>query len=378
MHTNKIDLPETLKHKKVAIVHDWLTVYGGAERVVEEFCKIFPDAPIYTTVYNRKNMESIFPPEKVKTSYMQRIPGSQKLYTKMLHLMPRAFESFDLSEYDLVLSSSSSCAKGVLTTAETKHVSYIHTPMRYAWDLYHEYMRSSGTITRMAMRNILPKIREWDALTGLRVDSFLANSSITAKRVEKVYRRKAKVIFPPVNTGFFGEADLSQNEMGDYYFLLSRFVPYKRIDLAIQACNKLGRKLIIAGDGGQRKELKAMAGPTIEFTGRLGDNETRKYYQNSRAFLFPGYEDFGITPVEAMSCGIPVIAYGKGGALDSVIHGKTGVYFPEQTVESLIEGIEEFESSSFNREEIKVHATTFSPERFRGEIIHHLSEVFTS
>ncbi len=370
MHTEKTDLPENIAGLKVAIVHDWLTNYGGAERVVEEFCRIFPNAPVYTTVYNAKNMESIFPKEKVVTSFMQNIPGIMKLYTKLLHLMPRAFESFDLSSFDIVLSSSSSCAKGVLTNADTLHFSYVHTPMRYAWDLYHEYMGSTGLITRMAMKRLLPKIRQWDALTGLRVDHFMANSTITGKRIKKIYRRDAQVVFPPVNTDFFTPGT---DKVEDFYLILSRFVPYKRIDIAIKACNSLKRNLIIIGNGSQKKELKSIAGKTITFTGRLNDEETRNYYRRCRAFLFPGYEDFGITPLEAMACGRPVIAYGKGGALDTVMPGETGILFPDQTVKSLTKAIEIFEDSTFDTRKIRRHAEKFSSERFRSEIIEIIS-----
>jgi glycosyltransferase involved in cell wall biosynthesis len=265
---------------KVAIVHEWLTIYGGSERVVEQILKIFPDADIYTTVYNEKNMGSIFPKEKVHTSFMQKIPFSQKYYTKMLHLMPKAFESFDLSKYDLVISSSTSCAKGVLTSAETLHISYVHTPMRYAWDLYHDYLKESGFITRMAMKKILPKIRMWDALSSLRVDKFIANSTIVQKRIQKVYRRESEVIYPPVNTDFFVP---NNKESEDFYMILSRLIPYKKVDLAIKACNKLQKKLIILGSGPQEKYLKSIAGPTIEFTGRLNDEESRYYYQRCKS-----------------------------------------------------------------------------------------------
>ena len=365
MPTKRNNLPDKLSGLKVAIVHEWLTIYGGSERVVEEFCKIFPEAPIFTTVYNEKNMGKIFPKEKVVTSFMQNIPGSLKYYTKMLSLMPGAFESFDLSGFDIVLSSSSSCAKGVITSADTLHFSYVHTPMRYAWDLYHEYMRSSGFLTKLAMKSLLPRIRQWDALTGLRVDYFMANSTITGKRINKIYRRNAKVVFPPVNTNYFTPGEGNPE---DFYLVLSRFVPYKRIDLAIKACNQLKRKLVIIGDGSQRKELKALAGETIEFTGKLNDEGTRSYYRKCRAFLFPGYEDFGITPVEAMACGKPVIAFGKGGALDTVVPGKTGCLFNEQSAESLKKAILDFEQTEFDSAAIREHAEKFSAERFREEI----------
>lgn len=359
---------------KVAIVHEWLTIYGGSERVVEQLLKIFPDADIFTTVYNKKNMEKFFPPEKVHTSFMQNIPFSGKLYTKMLSLMPRAFESFDLSDYDLVISSSSACAKGVITSAETTHISYIHTPMRYAWDLYHNYMKSSGPITKLAMKKVMHKIRQWDALSGLRVDNFIANSTIVQKRIKKVYRRNSEVIYPPVNTDFFTP---NNKEPEDYYMILSRLIPYKRIDLAIHACNELGKKLIVLGAGPLEKELKKIAGPTIEFTGRLSDEESRDYYQRCRAFLFPGYEDFGITPVEAQACGRPVIAFGKGGALDSVISGKTGLFFKEQTVGALKDAITDFEKRHFDYTEIRKHAEAYSNDEFIRKMKEFISSSFS-
>jgi glycosyltransferase involved in cell wall biosynthesis len=350
---------------KVAIVHEWLTIYGGSERVVEQLLKIYPDAHIYTTVYNEKNMGQIFPKEKVTTSFMQKIPFSGKFYTKMLHLMPKAFESFDLSGYDLVISSSTSCAKGVLTTAETRHISYVHTPMRYAWDLYHDYLYQSGFITRVAMKMILPKIRQWDVLSSFRVDDFIANSTIVKKRINKVYRRDSEVIYPPVSTDFFTP---NGNPPEDFYLLLSRFIPYKRIDLAIEACNRLQKRLVIIGGGPQEKYLKSIAGPTIEFKGRLSDNETKDYYQRCKAFLFPGYEDFGITPLEAQACGRPVIAYGQGGALDTVVDGVTGVFFPEQTVDSLMVALVKFDEIIFDSSNIRTHSEKYSNEQFRNNI----------
>ncbi len=223
----------------------------------------------------------------------------------------------------------------------------------------------------MAMKRIMPKIRQWDALSGLRVDKFVANSSIVKKRINKVYRRDAAVIYHPVNTDFFVPND---RDPEDFYLILTRFIPYKKIDLAIEACNELKKNLIILGTGPQEKELKRIAGPTITFTGRLSDEESRDYYQRCKAFLFPGYEDFGITPVEAQACGRPVIAYGKGGALDSVINGKTGIFFPEQTVQSLIEAIEEFEKTDFDPVKIRKHAENFSNDNFITKIKKFIEE----
>ncbi len=363
---------DELKDLKVAIIHDWLVSYGGAERVVEVWADLFPKAPIYTTVYDEKNLGHTFPAERIRPSRMQGIPGVKKHYRKMLSLMPRAFEEFDLTGYDLILSSSSSCAKGVMTSAGSLHVSYVHSPMRYAWDLYAEYLREAHPIVRMGMRRQMPGIRQWDASTGLRVDKFLANSREVAARIENTYRREAAVLHPPVSTDFFTPDDSENPE--DYYLILSRFIPYKRIDLAILACNQMNRRLIVIGDGPQKKELQKLAGPTIEFTGRIPDEEVVKYYQKCRGFLFPGFEDFGITPVETQACGRPVIAYGKGGALDSIIPDKTGIYFPEQTLESLMAAMEEFEGRKWDTSFIRKHAEGFSRPEFERKLQMFLTE----
>lgn len=362
-------IPDSLRRLKVAIVHDWLTNYGGAERVVEEFASLFPDAPIYTTVYNKRRLSSHFPPERVNTSFMQKIPGGIRHYQKLLSLMPKAFESFDLSGFDLVLSSSSSCAKGVITPIDTHHVSYVHTPMRYAWDMTHHYLQSSGRLSRVAMNYLLHRIRQWDALSALRVDRLVANSTTTQRRIEKTYRRTSEVVFPPVNTDHFTP---DGSTSGDYYLLLGRMVSYKRMDLAVRACTTMGRRLIVIGEGSEMGRLSAMAGSTVEFTGRLDDAEILTYYRGCRALLFPGYEDFGITPVEAMACGRPVIAYGRGGILDTVVPGKSGILFSEQTVDAVVGGIEEFEATSWDPDAIRTEAERFSAQRFREEVIQLL------
>ena len=366
---------------KVAIVHDWLVTYGGAERVVEEFLKIYPDADIFTLVYDKKKMGKIFPPEKVHTSFVQKIPCATKLYTKLLSLMPKAFESFDLTGYDLVIASSSSCAKGVITSPATPYIAYIHSPMRYAWDLYFDYFKRSGLITRFFMKRQMPKIRQWDFISSQRIDTLVANSAYIARRIKKFWNRDAKVIFPPVDTERISPNGLPPE---DFYVVFSRFVPYKRIDLAISACGKTGRKLVVIGGGKLEKDLKSLAAKyshdaKITFTGRISDGEVKDYLQKCRALIFCAEEDFGIIPVEAQAAGRPVIAFGKGGALETVQDGKTGVFFSEQTDESLVEALDRFEKleadGAFKSEAISAWAKKFSAERFRIEFKNAVDEI---
>ncbi len=366
---------------KVAIVHDWLVTYGGAERVVEEFLKIYPDADIFTLVYDKKKMGKIFPPEKVHTSFVQKIPCATKLYIKLLSLMPKAFESFDLTGYDLVIASSSSCAKGVITSPATPYIAYIHSPMRYAWDLYFDYFKRSGLITRFFMKRQMPKIRQWDFISSQRIDTLVANSAYIARRIKKFWNRDAKVIFPPVDTERISPNGLPPE---DFYVVFSRFVPYKRIDLAISACGKTGRKLVVIGGGKLEKDLKSLAAKyshdaKITFTGRISDGEVKDYLQKCRALIFCAEEDFGIIPVEAQAAGRPVIAFGKGGALETVQDGKTGVFFSEQTDESLVEALDRFEKleadGTFKSEAISAWAKKFSAERFRIEFKNAVDEI---
>lgn len=358
---------------KVAIVHDWLTNYGGAERVVEQLLKIYPDADIYTLVYDKKKMEKVFPPEKVHTSFVQKIPFSRKLYTKFLSLMPKAFESFDLTSYDLVIASSSSCAKGVITSPDTAFLAYIHTPMRYAWDLYFDYFKRSGKLTQFFMKRQMGYIRQWDFISSQRIDALIANSSYIKRRIKKFWNRDSQVIFPPVNT-----ETLCPNgkPAEDFYIAFSRLVPYKRIDIAISACGELGKNLIVIGSGSQEKKLKELSKnyktANIQFLGRISDDEVKSYLQRCRALLFCAEEDFGIIPVETQACGRPVIAYKKGGVLETVRDGITGLFFEEQTTSSLKAAIEKFETldkeGQFKTDEITKHAQTFSAERFRLQI----------
>lgn len=344
---------------KVAIVHDWLTNWGGAEQVLKRITELYPGAPVYTIVYRKKTMGGMF--FDVRPSYIQKFPFADRLYNKYLPFFPKAVESFDLSEYDLVISSSTCCAKGVLTRSDAVHVCYCATPMRYAWDFYFDYKKQASPMLRWAIPHYMHKIRLWDAVSSQRVDAFMANSKNVQKRILKHYRRDSQVVYPFADTQFFTP---SGNPGQEYYFVASRLVSYKRIDLAIRACERLNRKLVIAGCGAEEKTLKKMAGNNVIFAGRCSNEELREYYRGCKAFLFPGEEDFGITPVEAQACGRPVIAFGRGGALETVIERETGVFFSEQTVDSLCNAILRLESMEFSQEKLRENALRFSKEQF--------------
>ncbi|MBP5251712.1 MAG: glycosyltransferase [Treponema sp.] len=364
---------------KVAIVHDWLVTFGGAERVVLQMLGMFPDADIYTLVYDEKKIGKYFPKEKVHTSFVQKFPMATKLYRKFLSLMPKAFEAFDLTGYDLVLASSSCCAKGVITSPDTAFVAYVHSPMRYAWDLYYDYFKNSGFLTRFFMKRQIPKIRQWDFISSQRIDRICANSAYIARRIKKVWNRDAVVVHPPVDTNRLSPVNLPPE---DFYVVFSRFVSYKRIDLAIKACGELNRKLVVIGDGPDAKSLKKLASSyrknLITFTGRISDAEVKKYLQVCRALIFCAEEDFGIIPVEAEACGRPVIAYKKGGSLETVIDSKTGVFFEKQEVQSVMDAIGKFEEldskERFKSTIIVRHAKNFSEESFRKNLLSVIDE----
>jgi len=351
---------------KVAIVHDWLVNYGGAERVIEQLHALFPEAPVYTLVYDAKTMPARFRGYDIRTTYLQKLPFAARLYKNMLTLMPGAFERLDLTEYDLVVSSCSSCSKGVITRPDAAHICYCHTPTRYLWDFYYTYVSNAGWLKRRLIPPMIHRMRIWDRLAADRVDHFVANSNFIAQRIRKYYRREADVVYPCVHINEFPLAE----QPDDYYLIVSRFTYYKRIDLAVQACSRLGKRLIVVGGGEEEKRLRALAGPTVEFRGRLSDDEIKALYARAKAFLFPGEEDFGITPVEAMSAGCPVLAYGRGGVRETVLDQKTGLFFSEQTVESLMACIERFEREgvSYSRAQMREHSLRFSEERFCDEM----------
>ncbi|MBM3191357.1 MAG: glycosyltransferase family 4 protein [Chlamydiae bacterium] len=352
---------------KTVLVHDWLYSLSGAEKVLEVMYKLFP-SKVYTLIYNKKKRHQFsIAEEDIATSFIQRLPLSASLYPYYLPLFPFAIEAFDLSKADVVLSSSSCVAKGVLTHSRQLHICYCHTPMRAAWDLYFDCLKShnigkglKGIMTRL----FLHKIRNWDLLHASRVDYFVANSCYVAKRIEKTYRKKATVIYPPVDCEYF-YADSFSDE--GFYITAGRLVPYKKVDLIVKAFSELtSKRLLILGEGPELARLKTLASKNIEFLGYVSDEELKDYFRRAKAFIYMACEDFGLLPVEAQAAGLAVIAYGQGGVVETVISHKTGILFPHQTVASLKEAIKTFESveSSFDRRGIQDHAKQFSKERF--------------
>jgi glycosyltransferase involved in cell wall biosynthesis len=345
---------------RVALIHDYLNQYGGAERVLEALHQLYPEAPVYTSVYDADAMPAHFRSWDIRTSWMQRLPFWRRLFREYFLLYPSAFESFDLAEYDLVLSSSSAFAKGVIAPPSATHVCYCHTPMRFAWltDVYVEREQIWWPL-RLVLAVLLTHLRMWDVSSAPRVDHFIANSRAVAGRIRRFYGREATVIPPPVDLPPY--CDVAP---GEYYLTGGRLVPYKRIDLVIRACNALQVRLKIFGGGRDRAALEAIAGPTIEFLGQVGEDERRALFAGCRAFIFPGEEDFGITPLEAMAAGRPVIAYAAGGALDSVVEGLTGRFFHEQSVEALCAAIDASRAERYQSLAIRRHAECFSREIF--------------
>ena len=349
---------------RVALVHYWLVSMRGGEKVLESLCRMFPEADIYTHVCKPEILSPTLRKHSIKTSFIQKLPFSASMYQKYLPLMPLALEQLDLRGYDLVISSESGPAKGVLTHTDTPHICYCHTPMRYLWDFYQDYLEEAGTATRLLMRPLFHRLRMWDALSANRVDHFAANSHTVARRIARHYRREAGVIHPPVEVERFTPENFKEPE--DYYLCLGQLNGYKRMDIAVEACTRLHKKLLVVGEGPEETRLKAMAGPTVSFAGRLDGKAMALHMQRCKALIFPGEEDFGIVPVETMAAGRPVIAYGKGGATETVLEGKTGLFFAEQNAAALAAILEQFESSmdAFDPAAINAHAGTFSEAAF--------------
>jgi len=371
---------------KIAIIHDWLTGMRGGEKCLEVFCRLYPEADLFTLLHIPGSVSSIIETRKIHTSFLQLLPFVEKKYRHFLPLMPLAIEKFDLTGYDLVLSSSHCVAKGVIPGKKTLHISYCYTPMRYIWDQYEQYFNrtASGILTSTAMGLIAPGLRRWDVRSSKRVDEFVAISRHVQKRIKKYYNRESTVIYPPVDSTFYSPT----GERGeDFYLIVSAFAPYKRLDLAVEAFNELGYPLVIIGEGQSAEYLRSIAGPNIQFRGWLSNEEIRTCYARCRAFVFCGEEDFGITPLEAQCMGKPVIGFAKGGLLETVIPDRqtwksetgiseektchpTGVFFHQQTPDALITAIRHFEKveDRFESEVIRNHALAFDLNIFSDRI----------
>ncbi len=354
---------------KVALVHDFLLKLGGAERVLKVFTDMFPDAPIHTLLYDEKSVGKVFPKERIITSKLQNYPSFiKKRYKFLTNQMPKVIEDFDFSGYDLVLSSSSAYTHGIVVPSTTTHICYCHSPMRYAWDHASEYLEENHISggKRIAYAWLLKGLREWDKLAADRPDKYLANSKTVAERLKKYYRLESDILYPPVDVKRFSV----NGEKGDYFLIVSTLTPYKRIDLAVELFNKIGRNLVIVGDGSHKSYLESIAAPNIKFKGFQSDEKVKELMENCRALLFPGEDDFGIVPVEAMACGKPVLAFGKGGALETVVPSKTGEFFYEPTVASMEDGLARlmYNEKFYKPHEIREHAMKFDQSIFEKNI----------
>ncbi len=362
---------------KLAIVHDGLATAGGAggaEAVLQVLHELFPEAPIYTTVFNPGRMPPEFGQMDIRTSFVQKLPFAKTKYQLYLPLMPTAVEQFDLTEYDIVLSCNHSVAKGVITRPDTLHICYCYTPMRYAWEFYYQYLELENF--SWALKRLIPVfmnyIRQWDVLSSNRVDHYACISRTVSKRIQKHYRRESEVIFPPVDTSLFKLSD----HISNYFLIVSRMVTYKRLDIAVDAFNQLELPLIIVGDGPERKRLEKKAKTNIKFLGRQPEQVVRDYYAECQAFIFTAEEDFGITAVEAQASGRPVIAYGKGGSLETIIDGTTGKLFHEQTAVALSRAVKAFDPKRFDPHKIRDHALNFDKKVFERKMQNFIKEKY--
>ena len=366
----------TNKHNelmKIAIVADWLPVFAGAEHVIAQLHDIWPDAPIFTPVANRKNIGPLAEAD-IRTGPLQKWYNLTGNHQWMLPWMPRAIEDTDLRGFDTIISSSHAIGKGIIPPSTARHICYCHTPMRYAWEMEDEYLDDFKVpqCLRRTIKEKLKKIRKWDLTSAQRVDQFIANSTTVQERIKRIYNRDSVVIHPPVSERFFTHQSSAPK---DYYLTVGRLVPYKRTDLLIQAANAMKIPLKVGGSGKDFERLKAMAGPTVEMLGFVPDEDLPELYAGAKAFLFAPFEDAGVVPLEAQACGTPVVAFGKGGVLDTVKDGETGVYFNAQEVDAVTDAIARFESMNFDAHTIREHAKAFAAKRFQEKMQQVLDSV---
>jgi glycosyltransferase involved in cell wall biosynthesis len=355
---------------KVAIIHYWLVGMRGGEKVIEALCEMYPQADIFTHVYDPEMISDRIRRHRVIPTFINSLPRAPRWYKKYLPLMPMALEQLDLSGYDLIISSESGPAKGVVPPPDALHVCYCHTPMRYIWNMYQEYRSREGWMTRVLMPPLAHYLRMWDVASAARVDSFVANAATVAKRVKRYYGRDSIVIHPPVDTGAFSIA--APSELGDYYLMAGELVAYKRPDLAVRAFNAMKLKLVVIGGGEMIGEIRRIAGPTVTVMGPQPFDVLKEHYSRCRALIFPGEEDFGMVPVEAMASGRPVIAFARGGATETVLEGLSGLFFTEQTAEAITAAVKQLDTIRFDSEKIAAHARQFSRDRFIQQMRGHI------
>jgi len=362
--------PKVCNSVKVAIIHYWLVGMRGGEKVIEALCEMYPQADIFTHVYVPAMVSDRIRQHRIIPTFINSLPRASKMYKTYLPLMPLALEQLDLRGYDLIISSESGPAKGIIAPSEALHVCYCHTPMRYIWNMYHDYRNSAGRVARLMMPPLTHYLRMWDVTSAARVDSFVANSATVARRIHRYYGANSVVIHPPVDTGAFSVA--APAKLGDYYLMAGELVSYKRPDLAVQAFNEMKLKLVVIGGGEMLDEVRRLAGPTVTVLGAQPFDVLKQHYAQCRALIFPGEEDFGMVPVEAMASGRPVVAFGRGGATETVAAGVSGVFFAEQSVEAISSAVGSLAGLEINPEKIAAHANQFGRDQFFQKMRNHI------
>jgi glycosyltransferase involved in cell wall biosynthesis len=355
---------------KVAIIHYWLVGMRGGEKVVEALCEMYPQADIFTHVYVPEMVSDRIRQHRIIPTFINALPRAARMYKIYLPLMPLALEQLDLRGYDLIISSESGPAKGIIAPSDAVHICYCHTPMRYVWNMYHDYRRSAGRVTRHMMPLMTHYLRMWDVTSAARVDSFVANSATVAGRIHRYYGATSVVIHPPVDTEAFSPA--APSELGDYFLMVGELVSYKRPDLAVRAFNDMKLNLVVIGGGEMLDEIRRLAGPTVKVLGSQPFDVLKRHYARCRALIFPGEEDFGMVPVEAMASGRPVVAYGRGGAIETVASGLSGVFFEEQTVEGISSAVRSLTDIEIDPERIAAHARQFGRDQFFRKMRAHI------